>query len=390
MKSGKLFLLFTLIAIAVGFYLSYFYLFTAQVVVAEAYSGTAIKAVSGTVTVKPKIESRIMCTGTGWFVESFLEEGKEVKKGEVVGRVEPDDLRYRIRNTQRDLDRYEKIYNYGPPSSHNLKLKERNFAKMKDMYERGFISQAEFEQHQIDMDAFKWQIEMETDSISHTKQARLEALDEMEDLFIRRLTVTSPMDGVITAVHSFKDEYVGNGGTLASLISKEMKISAEVNQDDIELIQIGGKAKVRFFTYGDKLFEAKVTQILPNANYGTQRFTIYITLIEPPQSLKPGMTGEVSLYADERPNTILIPRLALIGNSVFVVKNNQLERRKVTTGYLSFSHAEILSGIQTGDQVVAENVDLYREGDRVNIKNTLWKNKKKVDFIKTDKVNKSD
>jgi hypothetical protein len=61
----------------------------------------------------------------------------------------------------------------------------------------------------------------------------------------------------------------------------------------------------------------------------------------------------------------LIPRRALFGDNVYAVQNGRVQLRKVEVGYVSSNIAEITKGLSTGEQVVVEDLDKYRDGDRV-------------------------
>jgi len=55
----------------------------------------------------------------------------------------------------------------------------------------------------------------------------------------------------------------------------------------------------------------------------------------------------------------------LFGTNVYVVQNGRIQLRKVEVGYVSLNVAEITSGLAPGDLVVVEELDKYRDGDRV-------------------------
>lgn len=370
MKNNKTLYIVLLIVGATLTYQGYRWAFSSSVVAAETRRGTAIKAVSGTITVKAEVETQIVSTGGGFLVESFLEEGKSVTEGEVVARIDPGNLPFQLEATRLEIENLERELERGSSSSITLKTLQRELIQSEDLLKRGHISQSEYDLLLNKMETLKHQVGTEIDTLKSQIQLRKNHLEQLEDN-LSRLTVKAPMSGMITKVHAYLGDLVGSGRVLADLISDKKKISAEVNQDDIQVIKVGGSASIRFFAYGNQLYQAQVRQILPNSDPQTQRFTVYLDLLEAPEAMLPGMTGEVSFYADERPNTLLIPRRALLGDHVFVIDDGVLERRKVTTGYLSFSDAEILQGLEQGDQVVAEDVDLFRDGDRVTIERVI-------------------
>ena len=63
---------------------------------------------------------------------------------------------------------------------------------------------------------------------------------------------------------------------------------------------------------------------------------------------------------------MIIPRRALIGDKVMVVTEGVVDVRSVESGYESLNEVEIVSGVEVGELIVTEELDLFRDGDRVN------------------------
>ena len=80
----------------------------------------------------------------------------------------------------------------------------------------------------------------------------------------------------------------------------------------------------------------------------------------------PGLTGEVNVIVGSREAQALVPRRALFGNNIYVVEGGRVRLRKVEVGYVSLNIAEITSGLAAGDLVIVEELDKYRDGDRVS------------------------
>jgi multidrug efflux pump subunit AcrA (membrane-fusion protein) len=74
----------------------------------------------------------------------------------------------------------------------------------------------------------------------------------------------------------------------------------------------------------------------------------------------------VSIVVGERDAHALVPRRAVFGSSVYVVAEGRVIRRKVELGYVSLNIVEVAKGLQTGDLVVVEDIDKFRDGDRVS------------------------
>jgi HlyD family secretion protein len=80
------------------------------------------------------------------------------------------------------------------------------------------------------------------------------------------------------------------------------------------------------------------------------------------------MSGEASIVLGVARDATVIPRRALMGNHVFIVQDGHVERREVQVGFRGLNKLQILEGLQPGDKVVVENLDMVRSGGRVRIK----------------------
>ena len=130
--------------------------------------------------------------------------------------------------------------------------------------------------------------------------------------------------------------------------------------------QSGQKASVRFLGYGNWLYEATVTKILPTADPETQRYIVHLDVKIEPEKLIPGITGEVLIIVGERPSPANIPRRALFNNTkVYAVENGRVRLRTIKPGYLSNTFVEVLEGLKPGDMVIVDQLDQFRDGDRV-------------------------
>ena len=67
------------------------------------------------------------------------------------------------------------------------------------------------------------------------------------------------------------------------------------------------------------------------------------------------------------PDAIVIPRRALLGNKVFVVSAGRVKAREVQIGFLGLNKVQIISGLEPGEHVVVENLDMVRTGGRVRV-----------------------
>jgi RND family efflux transporter MFP subunit len=164
--------------------------------------------------------------------------------------------------------------------------------------------------------------------------------------------------------------------TVADL--SRLVVESDINQIDVGKLDLGLPVAIRVDTLPDVEFKGKVHKIAPAAVAGKERdvqlFPIE-TLIEPEgtQRLRPGMSADLDIFVQKRPNVLLLPVQAVTrergraGFVTFVAKGPdgrwKKERRAVTLGASSDQQVEVASGLAEGDQV---QVDPASAKDNVN------------------------
>jgi len=71
------------------------------------------------------------------------------------------------------------------------------------------------------------------------------------------------------------------------------------------------------------------------------------------------------LWSASADSKTLIRVARFSGNNVYAVVNGRVQLRKVEVGFVSLNIAEVTKGLATGDQVIVEELDKFRDGDRV-------------------------
>ncbi len=336
--------------------------------------GKAVYVVTGSVTVSADAESSLASPAPGIvLVDGFsIAEGKEVKTGDLLARLDPGDIPFQQNTAQAELDQIKGrlAADKKLPTEIQLASAEKEVADAKPLFEHNpqFIAPEAYARLQQTAEEQKALAEKERSELTTNATVQENLLKGYADQLNRR-NIVAPYDGFITSVSAHPGDYVALGAPIAGIISSKLKIAAEVNQDDIAAVGEKEKATVTFFAYPGKIFPATVTRVLPSSNAETQRFTVLLEITDPPAPLFAGLTGEVNFSAGEHDNALLIPRRALVGNNVAVVKSGRVEIRQVQVGFLTLTEAEITQGVSEGDVVLTENLEQFRNGDHVRLAN---------------------
>jgi RND family efflux transporter MFP subunit len=189
-----------------------------------------------------------------------------------------------------------------------------------------------------------------------------------KELEKEKMTIRAPFAGEVSAVLAHPGDLIDPGAPIVSLITTTRVVEAKISEEDFANIKVGQKALVIFLPYGQWEYNAIVRKILPTADPETQRHLVDLEVTDiPPEKLIPGITGEVSIVVGSHPAKAIIPRRALLNESVFVVKDGKVELRRVTPGFEWLTGAEITAGLEPGEQVIVEDLETFRDGDSVKV-----------------------
>lgn len=327
-------------------------------------SGRAINAVPGSVTVFAEYEMELKSEIGGRVLRSILDPGLQVKEGDFLVQLDTGDLDLEIERIESEYAAHRSRLKVGTPTKLELQTAREELANHERLFKLGNFSETQVVQQERLVRAIEQRLEQEavanqlvTDTFENTLKVKRRQREKM--------TVTAPFNGVVSLVHARPGDLISGGAPIATLISTNRTVEAKISEENFAGLEIGQRAAVRFLGYGDELYNATIAKILPTADPETQRYIIHLDVALALDKLVPGLTGEVSIIVGERDAAAIIPRRALRGNEVFVVTGGRVELRSVKVGYIALNMAEITEGLAEGEQVIVEELDLYRPGMRV-------------------------
>jgi RND family efflux transporter MFP subunit len=334
---------------------------------AHATPGTVKKIVTGSVTISAAAESQIASPEDGLVLPAnfLLKEGSTVTAGDVLARLDPGQIPFEQKEAQINLDQAASRLAGKLQSEIDLQRMQNDLADKKKESDAGFLGKADYAEYELQVAAQQALATKERSDLESQKSVLENSLANYADQ-LKRLDITAPYDGVVTAVLAHPGDVLSKGQPVANLISRELKIAAEVNQDDIAYVQPGETADIHFFAFPEQI-PAKVKLVLPSSDKTTQRFTVLLEVTNSPVPLFSGLTGEVGFLAGEHDHVLRVPRRALYNNSLFIANHGRVEVRPVTPGFLTLTQAEIKSGVTEGEIVLTENLDLLRNGDPISL-----------------------
>jgi RND family efflux transporter MFP subunit len=337
--------------------------------VMQVVRGRAVNSVPGSVEVKAEAVLAIKSEVGGRIVSSSLNAGRSVSKDEVLLELDTGDIDIEIERIGNDLVAARRRFEVGSTLRAEVENKRESLAEMERAVKAGAKPLADFEKEQrlynqlvqrMELDEVNLRLALENYENSLRAKEREKA----------KMTIVAPFDGVISEIHiaGKPGELIGRDFALATLISKSRVVEAKISEENFAELDVGQHAGVSFLSYGPQQYKATLSKKLPTANAETQRYTVQLDVDIPEDKLVPGLTGEVVIVIGQRDNQMIIPRRALRGNQVLAVEGGQVVLRTVQPGYMALNEVEIRGGLEPGEQVIVEELDTFRPGQRVRAK----------------------
>lgn len=292
----------------------------------------------------------------GKLIERKVRIGDSVKKGEVVARLDPIDAQKQLASAQAALEAAE----------HRLVFARQQLDRDSAQATQNLIAANQLEQTQ---DAF-------SAALAGREQAAAQWVVARNNLQYNSLIADH--DGVVTSESADTGQVVTAGQAVYGLAwSGDTDVTLDAAASDLERIAIGQAATVAFLALPGRSFEAHVREITPAADPLSRTYRVKLTLAEPGQLVRLGMSGEATLTPAAAPGvsgdgalTFTVPATSIFhqGNNpaVWLIgADSSLELRPVTVRSYSDHSTVITSGLGDGDVVVMAGVHAVYSGERV-------------------------
>src|SRR5205809_1777898 len=373
----------------------------------KAVRRTILQTVSATGKIQPETEVKISPEVAGEIIELPVEDGIQVKKGDLLVKIKPDSYKALLEQQEAAISA-AKATNLQQKAT--MLKSEHDFKRAEDLFSKKLISEQEYNAAEAAYDVAKNTYESSLHEIERAQAGSSQARDQLS-----KTTIYSPIDGTVTVLNSKQGErLVATGqfaGTEVMRVAdlSHMEARVDVNENDVVNVKVGDKAEVKIDAYGDRKFHGSVYQIAntgKTTGAGTQEevtnFEVKIRIEDTEVTLKPALSCTAELHTNEVKDVVAVPMQAVtirtgesnlspeeiekkkqkvaqrdkgdnnaefvneraekaaqkedrerVSKVVFLKKGAKAQVVKVTTGISDDTYTEIKSGIQAGDEVIS-------------------------------------
>lgn len=363
-----------------------------QVEVSKIVPITIVETVAATGKIQPEIEVALSSEVSGEIIELPIKEGQQVKKGDLLVRINPDLIQSAVTQSQAGLQNVRAQLSQTEASLKNAKL---NYERNKSLFEKGVISKSEWDRSVADYDM----AQANQQAAYYSVQSAAANVKQTRDN-LSRTSIFAPMDGTISKLSvELGERVVGTAQMAGTEIVRvadlsNMEVEVDVNENDIVKVAIGDSTIVEVDAYLKREFKGLVTEIANSAQTALSadqvtNFKVKVRILPTSYSdltegkpayfspFRPGMTATVDVITEEASNVIGIPISAIVvklpsdtiskkGASVkdmaskneekfegvFVKNGDKAELRVVKTGIQDDSNIQIVSGLAEDEMVI--------------------------------------
>jgi RND family efflux transporter MFP subunit len=293
--------------------------------------GNAGEIVYATGAVEPVHWSKVTPLIKGRIVERCRCEGKEVKAGEVLARLDDKEAQATL---------------------NELKAREvfarREVERQSELIARNVTTVQAHERALTEMRSIQALITAQTERLQNYK-------------------LVAPMDGVVLREDGEVGEIVDSLNVLYRIgLPRPLQVVAEVNEEDIPRVWNGMKVLMRTEAFSAQPLLGTVSEVTPAGDPISKTYRVKVALPDE-TPLRVGMSVEANIVTREKGDVLLVPPVAVVGGDVFVVDGSRAYRRKVEVGLRGTRATEIVSGLKEGEIVLAPVPPGLADGARVNV-----------------------
>jgi len=278
----------------------------------------------------------VLARTTGLLQELLVEEGDRVRAGQVLARLQKDELRLQHQQAEVALSQVRASY-------------ERVAALHRDR----MVSEAEFEAARLQLENAQLRLE----------EARLN-LDYAD--------ITAPIDGVIMRRLVNVGHLVRANQELFELADLEPLLArVYVPEKRMHQIGVGQEVRLQIESLPDVEISGRIQMLSPGVDPQSGTVKVTVAVPDPGHRLRPGMFASVRIITDRHPRALIIPKKALVietdDDDVYVVRDGVARRVFIQPGFVEGDAVEVLSGLAAGELVITVGAEGLKDGTPVRV-----------------------
>jgi len=292
-------------------------------------------------------EAQVAAGAAGKVIATYIERGSVVKKGAVLAKLDSRAVSAQAEVAAADAE----------ASKIQAQQSKLDCERTEHMFQKGAISKADYDKAHTQCEASKW-------TVSSAEARRTLTAEALRDTEIR-----APFSGMVVERSVTAGEYVQPASRVVTLVATDsLRVEITVPEADIPLVKQGMQVDFRTSGGGETLYHGKIRYVGPSVRRQSRDAIVEAVFANSSHELRPGMfvTARIALGEETLP---AVPAKAVRADGelkhVYVAAGGRLEDRLVPAREPLDGQIPIVSGVKTGEQVVAELTPDVRDGAKV-------------------------
>lgn len=319
-------------------------------------------------------QAEVSAESGGRVIATPVERGTRVSQGTVLIRVSTAEAAAQLQEADANASQIEarlglrdgapfdpKIVPDVMNAKASLELAEAEFSRIRSLLDQKVVSQSEFDQRRTQVEAARQQYQMAQNSAeqSYRSLQAARARVALARKAVADTAVTAPFSGLVAERLVSAGDYVTRGTPVATIVRIDpLRVELTVPEQAVSLVKVGQPVRLTVDAYPNEVFEATIRFVSPALRTDQRALTVEAVSANPDGRLKPGFFATAAIQQPASSPALLVPQSAVetvSGTSrVYVVRNDVVEERIVTTGDRVGGAVEILSGVAAGDVVAVD------------------------------------
>lgn len=301
--------------------------------------------------VRPRIETVIGFRVGGKIIERTVEVGAVVNRGDVLARLDPQDLSLQS----------QVVGAQSAAVQTDLAQQVADLERFQSLLKQGFISQAEYDRRKNAVEVARARVN-EVGSVQRTSRNQL-----------GYAVIRADESGVITAVEAQRGQVVAPGQPVLRIAQAGAKeILVTVSESRLQALQSAQELTVTVAAVPGKRYQGRLREVSPVADPSTRTYAARIGVLDADEAVRFGMTARVLARATAK-RVLTVPLTALYRNAdrtaVWRVDpaTSSVQLVNVSVGAVLEDRVVIVQGLADGDQIVTAGVHKLRPGQKVSV-----------------------
>ena len=344
--------------------------------VAQVYPSQSLSVLNASGYIVAERKAAVASKITGRLVDLMVEEGSKVKKGQIIARMESDDVTAAKNQAAANL--------VNALAALEQAKTDRNIARRENFRYQGLVADGSVSQSDWDAINTRYKRSEEGVKVAEANVLALKAALEGAKAGLDYTLIRAPFDAVVLTknadIGDIVTPFAATATAKAAVVTiadmRSLQVEVDVSETNIVGIRVGQACDIQLDALPAIRFRGEVYTIVPTVDRTKATVLVKVRFLDKDPRMLPDMSAKVSFLSRNLKTEERKPRLAVNGSTlvgktdqthVFVLQGNHVQETSVQTGVKLGDMIEIISGLKSGDRVVINPPKGMKNGTKIKI-----------------------